>query len=253
MLKENSMQKIKTKISFLTLLIPVAREDVLGGRTGFSGANRIGRNKCALELPGCKDVGPSNPMGSCREKHSSVPKKSPELWKVFLVAWRCRLCKTSQLGPSKGWVNWSRKFGVEELCSLCLSQGYATSASLNTVWELCSCTYLAKTKEKELCLKKCWYFVCSFRRSSLPSAVKIPSLDTKWKRQQYAKIRRKISMWTVLDSLAFTNACLNLFWIPSLVLGVQKLFFFKASFYMGFLMPLTENNLTLFRSVISPG
>lgn len=38
--------------------------------------------------------------------------------------------------------------------------------------------------------------------ADLPSAVKIPSLDTKLKREQYAQIHRKILVCALLDSLA---------------------------------------------------
>lgn len=81
----------------------------------------------------------------------------------------------NQLGPSKLSVNWSRerirKFDAEELCSCCPTQGQhciclCEQYSLGAVFTYVS---LAKTKrtEKELCLKKCWYFMCRFGLSSL--------------------------------------------------------------------------------------
>lgn len=139
-------------------------------------ANRVGRNVCALELPGCR-LWDQPAQQEAAER--GIPQYPTNLWalKVFLVAWRCRLCKKINSGlQNDQWIEVERELEslMQRSCAPSVPVRVNTaSASVNsTVWWLSSCMYPwqkkpPKTREKELCLKKCWYFVYSVGLSSL--------------------------------------------------------------------------------------
>lgn len=69
--------------------------------------------------------------------------------------------------------------------------------------------------------------------ADLLSAMKIPSLDAKPKRQQYAQIHRKISVCTILDSLALLMHVSTHSSRSSFVVRFSKSFFLQSWFLYG--------------------
>lgn len=129
---------------------------------------------CALELAGCRAVGPTSQWEAAERGIPQYPTKALSLEGSFCCM-EMQAVQQNQLRPPKLSVNWTtertRKFDAEELCSLCPTQGDQCTClcerySLGPVFMYVS---LAKTKPKEMepRLKKFWYFVCSFELSSL--------------------------------------------------------------------------------------